>query len=212
MDDGLKQRIIGALVLIIAAVVFLPMLLSGQDETVTVEIDVPPAPQMDEREIDVAAPVELPQPEQVPDLPPTPLPDPQPTPLPEPTEPPAPPEPAIALAPAPEPAVTEEQASATADLVRTEPAAAAPAPSGDWVVQLGSFSNAANAEGLRETLLTQGYNAYTQSSDIDGKSVTRVYVGPVINREGANRLRDELDRRHGNKGLVIAYDSDNRTQ
>ena len=44
MDEGLKQRIIGAVVLIIAAVVFLPMLLSGQDETVQVEVDVPEAP------------------------------------------------------------------------------------------------------------------------------------------------------------------------
>lgn len=204
MDQGLKQRIIGALVLIIAAVVFLPMLLSGQDETVTVEVDAPPAPQMDEREIDVAAPVELPRPEQVPDLPPTPLPDPKPIPMPEPSEPPAPPEPAIAVATEPEPVVPEEPTPAS------PPAASAPA--GDWVVQLGSFSNTANAEGLRETLLTQGYNAYTKTSSVDGKSVTRVYVGPVINREGANSLRDELARRHGSKGMVVAHDSDNRAQ
>lgn len=204
MDQGLKQRIIGALVLIVAAVVFLPMLLSGQDETVTVEVDAPPAPQMDQREIDVAAPVELPQPEQVPDLPPTPLPDPAPIPLPEPSEPPTPPEPAVAVVTEPEPVVQDEPAST--------PSVPAPAPAGDWVVQLGSFSNDANAQGLRETLLTQGYNAYTRSSTVDGKSLTRVYVGPVIDREGANRLRDELARRHGSQGMVVAYDSDNRAQ
>ena len=51
MDDKLKQRLIGALVLIIAAVVFLPMLLSGQDETVRVEVEVPEAPVMDEGEV-----------------------------------------------------------------------------------------------------------------------------------------------------------------
>lgn len=210
MDQGLKQRIIGALVLIVAAVVFLPMLLSGQDETVTVEIDAPPAPHMDEREIDVAAPVELPQPEQVPDLPPTPLPDPKPIPFPDPTEPPAPPEPAVAVIAEPAPAVPDEPAPAT----ESPPAPAEPvaAPVGDWVVQLGSFSSTANAEGLRDTLLTQGYNAYTQSSHVDGKSVTRVYVGPVVDRDGANRLRDELARRHGSKGMVVASDSDKRIQ
>ncbi|QJD58103.1 SPOR domain-containing protein [Pseudomonas sp. gcc21] len=210
MDQGLKQRIIGALVLIVAAVVFLPMLLSGQDETVTVEIDAPPAPQMDEREIDVAAPVELPQPEQVPDLPPTPLPDPQPIPLPEPTEPSEPPEPAVAVAPTPPAA--DAVPPAPAEPASAQPERAASAPSGDWVVQLGSFSSSANAEGLRETLLTQGYNAYTQSSSVDGQSVTRVFVGPVIDRAGANRLRDELARRHGSKGMVVAYDADNRAQ
>lgn len=209
MDQGLKQRIIGALVLIIAAVVFLPMLLSGQDETVTVEIDAPPAPQMDEREIDVAAPVELPQPEQVPDLPPTPLPDPKPIPLPEPAEPPAPPEPAVEIIAEPAPAAPDEPAPAAEP---PTPAETASAPAGDWVVQLGSFSNTANAEGLRDTLLTQGYNAYTRSSSVDGKSVTRVYVGPVIDRDGANRLRDELARRHGSKGMVVASDSGKRAQ
>ncbi|MEH6388622.1 SPOR domain-containing protein [Pseudomonas profundi] len=210
MDQGLKQRIIGALVLIVAAVVFLPMLLSGQDETVTVEIDAPPAPQMDEREIDVAAPVELPQPEQVPDLPPTPLPDPEPIPLPEPSEPPEPPEPAVAVAPTPQPA--DAIPPAPAEPAPSQPTQAASAPTGDWVVQLGSFSSTSNAEGLRETLLTQGYNAYTRSSSVDGQSLTRVFVGPVIDREGANRLRDELARRHGSKGMVVAYDSDNRSQ
>ena len=167
-------------------------------------------PRIASGEIDVAAPVELPQPEQVPDLPPTPLPDPKPIPFPDPTEPPAPPEPAVAVIAEPAPAVPDEPAPAT----ESPPAPAEPvaAPVGDWVVQLGSFSSTANAEGLRDTLLTQGYNAYTQSSHVDGKSVTRVYVGPVVDRDGANRLRDELARRHGSKGMVVASDSDKRIQ
>jgi DedD protein len=78
------------------------------------------------------------------------------------------------------------------------------------VVQLGSFSSAENAEGLRQTLRTQGYNAYTLSIQVDGKPITRVYVGPVVEREEANRLRDELARRQGNRGLVVAYDSNTR--
>lgn len=76
MDDGLKQRIIGAVVLVIAAVVFLPMLLTGQDETSRVEVEAPEPPAMDEREIALAAPVELPEPEPVPDIPPAPVPQP----------------------------------------------------------------------------------------------------------------------------------------
>ena len=69
MDEGLKQRIIGAVVLIIAAVVFLPMLLSGQDETVQVEVDVPEAPVLAPQVIEPVAPAPLPAPAEVPELP-----------------------------------------------------------------------------------------------------------------------------------------------
>lgn len=185
MDDKLKQRLIGALVLIIAAVIFLPMLLSGQDETVQVEVEVPEAPAMDESEIRAAAPIELPDPEPVPEIPPPgalaedPL-EPEPEPEPVVTTP-APPEPEVAA-----PAVAEQ---------------------GDWVVQLGSFSSAANAETLRDTLVSQGYNAYALSARVDDSEITRIFVGPVVDRAAAGKLRDELAKRHGMQGLVTAYDA-----
>ncbi|PKM05182.1 MAG: cell division protein [Gammaproteobacteria bacterium HGW-Gammaproteobacteria-6] len=183
MDEKLKQRLIGALVLVIAAVVFLPMLLSGQDETVRIEVDVPAPPVMDNAEIPVAAPIELPDPEPIAEIPP-----PAGMQEPEVTSP--------AVAPPAEP----ETPPAT-----TTPPAATPA--GDWVVQLGSFSAAANAQGLKDTLLAQGYNAYTLNARIDGKDIVRVYVGPLVDRAGATRVRDELARRHSVQGIVVAYDA-----
>lgn len=204
MDSKLKQRLIGALVLIIAAVVFLPMLLTGQDETVSVEVEAPEQPEMSSEPIAPAAPIELPAPEQV-----TEIPQPEGIPLPAAdsvSEAPAavaPPEPVAPIAaPIPEPVAA--------------PAAPAPAPTatpapattqGDWVIQLGSFSAAANADRFKQTLLEQGYNAYTVTASADGKSVTRVFVGPLLDRESANRLRDELGRRHDAKGFVVAYDA-----
>ncbi|AQZ95922.1 SPOR domain-containing protein [Halopseudomonas phragmitis] len=198
MDEGLKQRIIGALVLIIAAVVFLPMLLSGQDETVRVEVEVPEPPVLDSRPIEVAAPIELPEPAEVAEIPepgadlPTELPPVAPA-----------PEPAPAVTAAPEPPVSAPAA----------PAPAAPVTvTGDWVIQLGSFSNAANAESFRQTLRSEGYNAYTLTVQVDGRSITRVYVGPLVERAAANSLRDELARKHGNQGLVVAYDANTRAR
>lgn len=186
MDDKLKQRLIGALVLIIAAVVFLPMLLSGQDETVQVEVEVPEAPVMDDTEIRTAAPIELPDPESVPEIPPPGSEQEAPV-VPEPAE------ESVMATPAPEP---------------PEPEVTAPAVTsqGNWVVQLGSFTSAANAESLRDTLVSQGYNAYTLSARVDGSDIIRVFVGPVIDRAGAAKLRDELAKRHGMQGLVTAYD------
>lgn len=75
---------------------------------------------------------------------------------------------------------------------------------------MGSFSSAENAEGLRQTLRAQGYNAYTLSARVDGRDITRVFVGPVVERAEANRLRDELARRQGSNGLVVAYDATTR--
>tara|TARA_R110001592_G_scaffold35495_4_gene120768 strand:- start:13974 stop:14537 length:564 start_codon:yes stop_codon:yes gene_type:complete len=182
MDDKLKQRIIGALVLVVAAVVFLPMLLSGQDETVKVEIEVPQAPVMDQTEIEAAAPIELPAPEPVAEIP-------APEMLPE--------APAVST-PAETPVVSAPPA------VEKKPV---PMQSGNWVVQLGSFSSAANAEALRDTLVGQGYNAYSLSAKVDGSDITRVFVGPLLDRAETNKLRDELASRHGMKGLVTAYDA-----
>lgn len=193
MDEGLKQRIIGAVVLIIAAVVFLPMLLSGQDETVQVEVDVPEAPVLAPQALEPVAPVPLPAPAEVPELPVS---------LPAasadsaPAAAPVAPVEAVQPAPAPEPVVAPAAP------------ASAPAAAGDWVIQLGSFSSAANADGLSKELRTQGYNAYTHSVTVQGKTSTRVYVGPLASREAANRLRDELERKRGTKGFVVAYDAD----
>lgn len=216
MDSGLKQRIIGAVVLVIAAVVFLPMLLTGQDETTRVEVEAPEPPVMDDREIEVAAPLEPSDPDEpVMGVPPTPLPVPPPPAVTPPPAPPIadtpPPAPEPAPAPAPSPAPTAPPASQPPAAAQS-PAAPAAQAQGGWVIQLGSFSSADNANGLRQTLRTQGYNAYTRSAQVDGKTITRVYVGPVVDREEANRLRDELARRHNNKGLVVAHDASTRAQ
>ena len=170
MDDKLKQRLIGALVLVVAAVVFLPMLLSGQDETVSVEVQAPQQPEMSSQPIAPAAPIELPEPEPVAGIPETEV----------------------------IPMLVEEGLSEAPAVVT---------PPGDWVIQLGSFSAAANADGFKEKLVEQGYNAYTVAATADGKAITRVYVGPVLDRASANRLRDELERRQGAKGFVVAFDA-----
>lgn len=191
MDDKLKQRLIGALVLIIAAVVFLPMLLSGQDETVSVEVEVPEQPEMTSEPIASPAPIELPAQEPVAEIP----------------------EAEVIPMPVVEEEIAETEVSeAPAAVPPPEPAApsapATPATSqGDWVIQLGSFSATANAEGFKQKLVELGYNAYTVTAQADGKNITRVYVGPLLDREGANRVRDELSRRHDAQGFVVAYDT-----
>ncbi len=49
LDKAYKQRMVGALVLVALAVIFLPMLFSRQDEQRQVTVDAPAAPQAPRR-------------------------------------------------------------------------------------------------------------------------------------------------------------------
>ena len=207
LDKAYKQRMVGALVLIAIAVIFLPMLFSRQDEARRVQVDAPAAPQ---------APVlpqvkveSVPVPEQQ-TLPQEPVPEedavvPVPTPSPAPAKPVVAGKPAAVVATAPaKPAPTPAPAPAPA-----KPAAPAAEPSRvdanglsvSWSVQLASLSNRANADNLQKTLRTQGYNAYIRTSD----GVNRVFVGPLIERAEADRLRDQLDKQQKLKGIVVRF-------
>jgi DedD protein len=68
-------------------------------------------------------------------------------------------------------------------------------------VQLASLSSRTGAETLQKTLRSQGYNAYIRH--VDG--MNRVFVGPVIERTEANRLREQLNRQHKLSGIVVRF-------
>ncbi|MCF5500995.1 SPOR domain-containing protein, partial [Pseudomonas syringae] len=108
--------------------------------------------------------------------------------------------PAAKPAPAPAPS-----APAPAPAAPAKPAAPAGVDANglsiSWSVQLASMSNRANADNLQKTLRTQGYNAYIRTSD----GVNRVFVGPLIERAEADRLRDQLDKQQKLKGIVVRF-------
>ena len=66
---------------------------------------------------------------------------------------------------------------------------------------LASLSNRARAEELQKTLRSQGYNAYIRSFD----GMNRVFVGPVIQRAEADRLRDQLSKQQKLNGFVVRF-------
>lgn len=90
-----------------------------------------------------------------------------------------------------------ETSTRIGDPVLAEEAAAPPAPAAAWAVQMGSFSSRDNAVTLRDRLRADGYDALL--SNVKGRStkLTRVAVGPMIERDTAVRLRRELDDRYG---------------
>lgn len=202
LDKGLKQRVVGALVLLALAVIFLPMLFSREDEMRQVVVEAPVMPKPPAMPSVEVQPTEVPEPQA--DEADTAV---QPEVAPAPAVPAAPvasapvqaaPQP---VAPAPKPAVPAQQASAA-------PAAPAPAQRLDannlpvsWSVQLASLSNRARADELQKSLRSQGYNAYVRSFD----GMNRVFVGPVVERAEAERLRDQLGKQQKLNGFVVRF-------
>src|SRR5690606_38781393 len=85
------------------------------------------------------------------------------------------------------------------------PAAPAPAPAASgtgFAVQLGAFSNAAEADALRDRLRAAGIGAFTESVQTDRGRLTRVKAGPVATRAEAEQLRARVQSGFGIDGLV----------
>ena len=200
LDKVIKQRMVGALVLVALAVIFLPMLFSRQDEQRQIQVDAPTAPQTPVMQPVQVEPVVVPEPQVIAEEP-----TPEQLPIIE-QQAPAPVAPVVAkpavAAPKP-PAVTPAQtvAQAPAKLDTTQKRVD---PNGlpiSWSVQLVSLSNRASADNLQKTLRNQGYNAYVRSSG----GMNRVFVGPLLERAEADRLRDLLGKQQNLKGFVVRF-------
>jgi len=212
LDKAYKQRMVGALVLVALAVIFLPMLFSRQDEQRQVTVEAPAAPQVPALPQVQVEPVAVPEPQALPQepvpsddeiaqqesaVPAVPV---APAPAAKPVTPSAPaPVPALAAKPATAPAQPITAAPGKPDT--TQSRVDANGLSVSWSVQLASLANRESAEKLQKTLRSQGYNAYIRTAD--GKN--RVFVGPLIERAEADRLRDQLNKQQKLNGIVVRF-------
>jgi DedD protein len=73
-----------------------------------------------------------------------------------------------------------------------------------WVVQVGSFSDAANAESLVGQLRADGLSAYRETVTSTGSSIHRVRVGPFLERDEALGARQKLIDSHSLEGVVMS--------
>jgi DedD protein len=235
MEAALKQRLIGAAVLVALAVIFLPMLVDGpepQGGSASVPIDIPAAPEreFETRELPLAAPASTPVPDAVPVDDPNRIVTvqaddaPRPDAMPEADASgagPAPSAPRADVAPLP-PASTPTQAAASATSAKPDvaPTAASPPPAiapgtasvtpgGRFVVNLGSYGNSANAATLVSALKRAGLPAYTESTQAEGRAAQRVRLGPYAQRGEAEAARLAATRvRSDLPASVVALDTE----
>jgi len=74
-----------------------------------------------------------------------------------------------------------------------------------WVVQLASLTSQKNALILRDRVLKKGQHAFVVSSDVDGRVMYRVLVGPYLLRSQAEDSRQRLEKDIKLSGLVVKY-------
>ena len=74
-----------------------------------------------------------------------------------------------------------------------------------WAVQVASFAQAANATALRDRLVGDGYTAFLSTVKRDGQTVTRVAVGPFIDRADAAAEKSELDGRYDVQAAIVRF-------
>jgi len=187
MDRALKERIIGAAVLVVFAILVVPVFLDGPDdgaEMITESVTLPGQNNQERKRQTIV--LERDRTEPVPAA--------------------AAPTPAVQNAPAPEkekPAVKvrTEQAKPAAT---TDKAAETESTTGMWAVQLGSFSNQENAERLAADLRKQGYAAFLSQLQTDSGALHRVRIGPQKDRDSADSVAAKLSSA-GHKGQVVPH-------
>lgn len=194
MDRALKERVIGAIVLVGVAVLVVPVFLdgaSGDTEIVSRAVALPGQSQQQSMMQTVVLNRDRQEPV------------PRSKPLPADRKPEAakiePPQ-ARAEA-AKEVSVASQIADKQADKA---PDVAAESATGMWAVQLGSFSNQQNAERLAADLRAEGYAAFRTQLNTGSGTLHRVRIGPQKDRAGAESVAARLGK-SGHTGQVVPH-------
>jgi len=75
-----------------------------------------------------------------------------------------------------------------------------------WSVRLGSFSNTANANNLMARLHAAGYKAYTRGMVREQDTLTGVFVGPWLDRGLVDGYKQRLQEEFNLAGIVVSYE------
>ena len=182
MEIGLKERLIGAVVLVILGVIIIPFFLKGSpapDTAVNQAVTLSPGEGTAMRQVTLtltAAPASTGA------------------------------APAGATRVATVPASSSAPKPAMHPILRSAPAAAAPQPEGKWLVQAGSYGSEANADKVVKTLEQHGFHASVSRIVKSGHSYYRVRVGPYVARADADMAAAAVAKAYAGKAEVVPND------
>jgi DedD protein len=190
-EHSFKQRIVGAIVLVALAVIFIPMLLPGHRDIGFTDNGSPIPPKPAELENLKVLELEKPQPAPAPrEIVRTPIDERSPaTPAGEVES------PSAEKTPPPEEVLAEPKTNQATQTDATTPKA--------WAVQVGSFTQRENAMRLRDQLRSKKYKAFVEQISSAGKTFYRVRVGPEVSRDKAEALQKELQSKMKLQGSTV---------
>jgi len=195
MDTAVKERLVGAVVLVGLIVLLVPEMLSGPRHEAAQQTSAPEGA-VRTYTIDLAPQAAPPEPEVSASADPAEI------------APPGEPETAEPTPAAAEPAESEAQATPAETLV--EPVAKPPQvsskePGGTgWAVQLGSFASRENAQRLANEVSAKGYSAFVSKYESAARVRYRVRVGPEEERAQAEALAKRL-KSDGRQVSVVSH-------
>ncbi|KGM53360.1 hypothetical protein N799_11645, partial [Lysobacter arseniciresistens ZS79] len=160
MEPALKQRLIGAAVLVAIAVIFLPMLIKGpapESGISDVPLDIPEAPQgqFETRELPLVTPAAG----------------------------------AGASVTGMQPEPVEGGGLPTVDTRDGGEMFPAPTAGGGYAVSFGSYATAADAQRVVDALVASQLPGYQETTVHDGRTLHRVRIGPYDSRATAEAAR-----------------------
>jgi DedD protein len=187
MDRRVKERLIGASILVVLIVLVVPELLSGPKLALSPQPMLPAAAASEPNrtvlvDLSTSKPATVSEPAEATSQAASAVtvPPPDPTPLPT----------AAAPKPTHGPAV-ESVAAPPISAVR-----------GVWSVQLGSFASRANADNLTRQMKGEGFSAFVLEGGSGKSARYRVRVGPLPDRESAERTAAKLKSLKHDSSLV----------
>ncbi|MGB0721064.1 MAG: SPOR domain-containing protein [Gammaproteobacteria bacterium] len=179
MDPQLKQRLVGAVSLLVIAVLVVPLVLDG-----------PPPGSVYEKAPDVApgnAQSTAPRPE----------------PVAAPTFRPPPPPVKVSVGEGNGPALPTPVARPSVQAAKPQAPTAAKTTTQRWTVQVASFGKKPNATALVARLKKAGYDADIETLKRASGTLFRVRVGPVSDVGEAKRVRDAIKRRFKLNAIAV---------
>ncbi|MFL0802168.1 MAG: SPOR domain-containing protein [Agarilytica sp.] len=171
MDDGLKQRLIGAFVLLALGVIFIPVIFDRERiEPVDKRTQIPAAPYIEPVVIESVTP------------------------------------PVVEHVAEPAKEMYEPDDSVEQSLEPEVSGVDAQGVPNSWVLQIASFRFDKHATDFRDKLVADGFSAYTRNVDTDRGEMTRVYVGPKIDKNVLLTQKKKIEEKHKVSTILLKFE------
>lgn len=194
MEKALKQRLTGAVIIVIAGVVFIPLLLdgAGHHARFAKEVVIPPEPSIKIKSWDELKEIPAKATNKVLDN--------------NTSE--AVPEKATEKTPkeiqAQDTELDKKSASTETPLASPTKKTIQPTIKA-WALQLGSFSQQTNALVLRDQLRAKGYRAFVNKTSKKGDTQYKVKIGPDLNRSKIEKIAEKLKKNEKIDSIIITH-------